>query len=47
MSVYVDGELNIKIHTSCSQPIEIGMVFGDFEIVDGYSRNGGQICTYE
>jgi len=47
ISIFVDGELNVKIHTSCSQEIEIGMIFGDFEIVDGYSRNGGQICTYE
>ncbi len=47
IKIYVDGELNVKIHTSCSQEIEIGMIFGDFEIVDGYSRNGGQICTYE
>jgi len=47
IKIYVDGEMNIKIHTSCSQPIEIGMIFGDFEVVDGYSRKGGQICTYE
>lgn len=45
ISIYVDGSLNTKIHTSCSQPIYIGMVSGDFEIVDGYSRNGGQLCV--
>lgn len=32
--VYVDGALDQKIHTSCSKPIEEGMVLGDFEIVD-------------
>ena len=42
--IYVNGHLNTKIHTSCSQPIGIGMVFGDFVIVDGYSRNGGRLC---
>jgi len=47
IEVYVEGEMNVKIHTSCSQPLEIGMVFGDFEVIDGYSRNGGQICTYD
>jgi len=40
----IDGELNAAIHTSCSQPIYIGMSVGDFTIVDGYSRNGGQLC---
>ncbi len=44
ISIYVDGVLNTKIHTSCSQPIYIGMISGDFEIVDGYSRNGGRLC---
>ncbi|MGZ2368913.1 DUF7467 domain-containing protein [Ancylomarina sp. YFZ004] len=41
----IDGDLNTAIHTSCSQPIFIGMSSGDFTIVDGYSRNGGQLCT--
>ena len=31
---YIEGYLNTEIHTSCSKPIEIGMVFGNFEIVD-------------
>ncbi|MCP4705704.1 MAG: hypothetical protein GY865_13985 [candidate division Zixibacteria bacterium] len=47
IEVYVENEMNVKIHTSCSQPLEIGMVFGDFEVIDGYSRNGGQICSYD
>jgi len=42
--VKVDGMINTKIHTSCSQPLYIGLVKGDFTIVDGYSRNGGQFC---
>ena len=41
----IDGDLNTAIHTSCSKPIYIGMTSGDFTIVDGYSKNGGQLCT--
>ena len=32
--ILVYDELDQKIHTSCSKPVEIGMVFGDWEIVD-------------
>ncbi|MCZ4693379.1 hypothetical protein DWB61_01685 [Ancylomarina euxinus] len=45
ITIKVDGVVNTKIHTSCSQPLYIGLVKGDFTIVDGYSRNGGQFCT--
>jgi 5-hydroxyisourate hydrolase-like protein (transthyretin family) len=42
------GEFEIvKIHTSCSQPIEIGMTFGNFEIIAGKSKNGGPLCPPE
>ncbi|WP_372641326.1 hypothetical protein [Ancylomarina sp.] len=44
ITIKVDGLVNAKIHTSCSQPLYIGLVKGDFTIVDGYSRNGGQLC---
>lgn len=47
ISVFVDGALQVKIHTSCSQPIGIGSVFGDFEVTDGYSREGGRLCPDE
>ncbi|NHN36604.1 hypothetical protein G8764_04790 [Pseudomaricurvus alcaniphilus] len=43
ISIYVDGELNTKIHTSCSQPIGPGLVSGDFEVISGNSRNGGAL----
>lgn len=42
--VYVNGVLNTKIHTSCSQPIGPGMVSGDFLVLSGESRNGGLLC---
>ncbi len=47
ITVFVNGVEHVEIHTSCSQLLEIGMIFGDFEVIDGYSRNGGRICTYQ
>jgi hypothetical protein len=44
ISIYVDGELNTKIHTSCSQPIGPGLISGDFEVVEGSSKDGGLLC---
>lgn len=44
MSIFVDGELNTKIHTSCSQPIGPGLISGDFEVIEGFSVKGGRIC---
>jgi hypothetical protein len=45
--IYVDGVLATKIHTSCSQPIGVGSVYGDFTVVAGASRNGGALCPIE
>jgi cysteine-rich repeat protein len=42
--IYVDGVLNTKIHTSCSQPIGPGLVSGDFEVIAGSSRLGYPLC---
>ncbi len=47
ISVFVNGVLNAKIHTSCSQPIGPGLVRGDFLVVEGYSRNGGLLCPLD
>ncbi len=44
ISIYVNGQLNTNIHTSCSQPIGPGLVSGDFEVVEGYSLKGGLLC---
>lgn len=38
------NETTVKIHTSCSQPIGIGSVFGEYEVLAGSSRNGGAFC---
>jgi hypothetical protein len=42
--IFVDHVLNTKIHTSCSQPIGVGQISGDFEITAGNSFNGGALC---
>ncbi len=44
IKIYVDGTLNTRIHTSCSKSIGPGLVSGDFEVVMGYSKNGGKLC---
>ena len=44
ITVWIDDVLNTEIHTSCSQPISVGMVSGDFEIMAGVSRHGGPLC---
>jgi hypothetical protein len=45
--LYIDGEPNAKIHTSCSQPIGPGLVAGLFEVIEGYSRVNGLLCPIE
>ena len=47
ISIFVGGVLNTRIHTSCSKPIGPGLVSGDFEVIDGYSRNGGPLCVVD
>jgi hypothetical protein len=44
INVFVDGVFSEQIHTSCSQPIFIGMQQGPFEVVAGTSRHGGTFC---
>jgi len=39
--IAINGIENVAIHTSCSKPIGPDMVFGDFKVISGYSRNGG------
>ena len=47
ISIYVNGVLNAKFHTSCSVPIGPGTVQGDFVVVNGESRNGGSLSCEE
>ena len=44
ITIYVDGVISQKIHTSCSVPIGPGAIFGNFEVISGYSREGGKLC---
>ncbi|NIA13132.1 MAG: hypothetical protein GWP08_03555 [Nitrospiraceae bacterium] len=45
ITIWLDCMWQTKIHTSCSKPIGVGMVFGEFEVVAGSSRNGGALCV--
>jgi hypothetical protein len=47
IQVFVEGQLETRIHTSCSQPIGAGLVRGDFTVVEGTSRNGGALCPVQ
>lgn len=45
IKIYVDGDLWRAFKTTCGQiDIRPGLVSGDFEVIDGYSRNGGRLC---
>ncbi|MEP3836531.1 MAG: hypothetical protein ABJM36_02735 [Algibacter sp.] len=45
--IYINGALVQKIHTSCSVEIGAGAVFGDFTVIGGASRNGGELCPVD
>jgi len=47
ISLFINGELDTQIHTSCSKPIYPGMISGLFEVVEGYSLEGGLICPLD
>lgn len=47
LRLYVNGKLDTRIHTSCSEPIGPGLVSGHFEVVEGFSREGGRLCEVE
>lgn len=44
IKVFVNEVENTSIHTSCSVPIEIGDVYGDFKIAAGYTKNNLFLC---
>ncbi|NNK53741.1 MAG: cadherin-like domain-containing protein, partial [Flavobacteriaceae bacterium] len=44
IDVYVNNILDETIHTSCSQPIGPGAVFGNYEVIEGASRNNGPLA---
>jgi len=43
--IFVDGELDQTIHTSCSEPLIVGTMYGDFLLVAGASARGGEFCN--
>ena len=44
VDIFLNGQPHTSIHTSCSQPIGPGLVRGLFEVIEGVSRNGGDLC---
>jgi hypothetical protein len=44
IEVWVNGTKNTDIHTSCSQPIGPGLVYGSFTVTAGKSLKGGDLC---
>jgi len=47
IDVSVNGAAHVTIHTSCSQPIGPGMIFGDFLVTAGESKEGGPLCPVD
>ena len=47
IKIYVAGTRNTKIHTSCSKPIGPGLISGDFEVIEGHSREAGLLCSVD
>lgn len=47
IDLYLNNVKNTSIHTSCSQPIYPGLVFGNFMITEAISNKGGEICPEE
>ena len=44
ITIKVNGQVNAKLHTSCSKPIGPGLVVGDLKVVAGRSKEGGPLC---
>ena len=47
ISIWNEYNRSTRIHTSCSEPIGPGMIYGDYEVVEGYSRHGGLLCPID
>ncbi len=44
---YVAGQLDTKIHVSCSKPVNPGLSFGLFTITEAISKDNGLICPFD
>ena len=44
IEVIVNGESVTEITISCHKPMGVGLVAGDFEVIDGQSKDGGTLC---
>lgn len=46
IKIFIGGLLHVEVHTSCSQPIGPGLIFGSFQVIAGASKNGGPLCPF-
>jgi type II secretory pathway pseudopilin PulG len=44
IKIFVKGKKKAEIETDCSETIGPGSKFGDFEVVSGKSKRGGELC---
>ena len=44
ISISINGLLNTTINTNCDNPIGPGLVSGLFMVVNGESKDGGELC---
>lgn len=42
-----DWVLDTKIHVSCSKPINPGLKFGSFEVLEADSKDNGEVCSID
>ena len=47
ISIYEGGHLKTIFHTSCEKPIGPGLIRGNFEVISGYSLEGGSLCSID
>ncbi|MCP4974753.1 MAG: hypothetical protein GY931_01210, partial [Maribacter sp.] len=44
ITITIDGDVDLVLHTSCSVSVFLGSVFGSFTVMAGTSKDGGPLC---
>ena len=44
VSIWIGGVLQDKLKTDCSQPIGPNVIYGDFKVTEGFSKDNGRMC---
>ena len=47
VSIWIGGVLQDKIKTDCSQPIGPNVIYGDFKVTEGFSKDNGRMCPLD